>query len=82
MKVHIFIGDIDEFNCDAVSGEDRRWAVWKSDREPLDHNDPRRERGIVNRFVTTLIGRFDTENEALQFANDYDVGTGKIKVII
>lgn len=80
MDVRIFIGDVDEFYCDAVSG-DSRWAVWKSDREPLSSTDCRK-RGATHRFVETLLGRFDTEDEALAFAQNYDVGPGKNKVIL
>lgn len=69
MDVRIFIGDVDEFYCDAVSGDDRRWAVWKSDRDS-------------QRFVETLLGRFDTEDEAVTFAQNYDVGPGKNKIVI
>lgn len=34
----IFVGDIDEYYCDAVSG-DKRWAVWNVD-------------GLLGRFDT------------------------------
>lgn len=49
----IFVGDIDEFYCDSVDG-DQRWAVWSVD------------------LLTTerLLGRFDTEEEAEDFAQE------------
>jgi len=81
MDVRIFIGDVDEFYCDAVEGN-RRWAVWKSDREPLGPDDCRRSKGCTHRFVETMLGRFETEDEAVHFAQNYDVGPGKTKVII
>jgi hypothetical protein len=71
MEIKIFIGDIDEFYCDAKEGN-RRWAVWTS--TPLQL------------FPGKLLGRFETEEEAEQFAakyaNEYDPGEGNTKVIV
>lgn len=80
MEVQFFIGDVDEFYCDAVEG-DCRWAVWSQTNIPLEANDPRRDRGAVSRVQTTLLARFDTEDEALQFIDDYDVGVGNTKIV-
>ena len=81
MEVRVFIGNVDEFGCDAVGG-DQRWCVWKSDCDTLHPNDSRRAHGATHRFVETLLGKFHTEDEALKFAQNYDVGPGKTKVII
>ena len=48
----IYVGDMDEFACDAVEGN-RRWAVWENDM----------------RGGEKLLARFDTEAEALAYAN-------------
>jgi hypothetical protein len=72
MEIKIFIGDIDEFYCDAKEGN-RRWAVWSNS-------------GDGGKVVEKLLGRFETEEEAEQFAakyaNEYDPGEGKTKVIV
>ena len=52
--VRIWVGDVDEFACDAVAGEDRH-AVWTTEKT---------ETGILNR----LKGKFKTEEEAVEFA--------------
>jgi hypothetical protein len=67
MDVRIFIGDIDEFKCDSVSGDNLRWAVWMVDHEVS---------------MEKLLGRFDTEAEAVKYAEDYRVGPGKNKIIV
>lgn len=51
----IFIGDIDEYYCDAVSGDDKRWAVWSVD---------------LSSGIERLLGRFGTEGEAEKFAEN------------
>lgn len=81
MDIHLFIGDVDEFYCNAVEGSDRRWAVWSSCDVPLGANDPARNRGAVSRNATSLIARFDTLKEAEQFVKEYDVGPGNVKII-
>ena len=53
----IFIGDVDEYYCDAVDGEYRRWAVWSSEVKE-------------GRSVEKLLGRFDTEKQATKFAEE------------
>jgi hypothetical protein len=68
MEIKIFIGDIDEFYSDAKEGN-RRWAVWSN-------------YGDSGKLVEKLLGRFETEEEAVQFANEYDPGEGKTKVIV
>ena len=70
MDMKLFVGDVDEFQCDAVEG-DQRWAVWLQISTPLDANDPARARGGVGRISTKLLARFDTEQEAKQFVEDY-----------
>lgn len=65
MDVHVFIGDIDEFYGDAVEG-DRRWTVWMVDHEVS---------------LEKLLARFNTEEEAVRYAEQYNVGPGKNKVI-
>jgi hypothetical protein len=80
MEIKIFIGDIDEFYCDAKEGN-LRWAVWAS--TPLQLFPGRTSKSKV---VEKLLGRFETEEEAEQFAakyaNEYDPGEGKTKVIV
>lgn len=78
MEVTFFIGDVDEFYCDAVPG-DRRAAVWMQTSVPLDRDDPARDKGAVSRINTTLVARFDTFEEAEQFVENYDVGPGNTK---
>jgi len=74
MEIKIFIGDIDEFYSDAKEGN-RRWAVWSNS-------------GTAAKFlkgdtvVEKLLGRFETEEEAVQFANKLDPGEGNTKVIV
>jgi len=81
MDIKFFIGDVDEFYCDAVEG-DRRWAVWTQQSVPLPVDDPYRQKGCVSRAETTLVGRFDTEQQAQQFVENYDVGPGNNKIIV
>lgn len=70
MDIKLFVGDVDEFYCDAVEG-DQRWAVWSQTSLPLDANDPARARGAVSRISTKLLARFDTEQEAISFVENY-----------
>lgn len=53
--MNIFVGDIDEYYCDAVEGEYRRWAVWSSEVKE-------------GRSVEKLLDRFDTAEKAEAFA--------------
>lgn len=80
MDIKFFIGDIDEFYCEGVSGDSHRWAVWSQTPVPLDADDPARNRGAVCRINTVLLARFDNEQDAIQFVEDYDVGPGNNKI--
>ncbi len=53
--MNIFVGDIDEYYCDEVEGEHRRWAVWSSEIKE-------------GRSVEKLLDRFDAFEKAEKFA--------------
>lgn len=72
MEKQYFIGDVDEFYCDAVDCEDR-WAVWVVETVPLGNtveDERARDRGAVARNQTTMLGRFYTLEDAQQFLEE------------
>lgn len=89
MIVGIFIGDIDEFYGDSKDGDHQRIAVWSNvhvKEDSFPQHDPEEDceaSGLKRGYkvLEKLLGRFETMEEAVEFAEKYDPGEGNTKAI-